>query len=42
MPSLFIQVSLDKEGNMANLKVEEMELPEDPEGKIKIERLQGD
>jgi len=38
-------VPLDKEGNMANVKDDEVELPEDPEGENKVDkmgRLQGD
>ena len=44
-PSHFTQVPLDKEGNMANVKDDEVELPEDPEGETKVDkmgRLQGD
>lgn len=44
-PSHVTQVPLDKEGNMANVKDDEVELPEDPEGENKVDkmgRLQGD
>ena len=44
-PSHVTQVPLDKEGNMANVKDDEVELPEDPEGETKVDkmgRLQGD
>lgn len=38
-PSHVSQVPLDKEGNMANVKDDEVELPEDPEGEIKVDKL---
>ncbi len=44
-PSHVTQVPLDKEGNMANVKDDEVELPEDAEGETKVDkmgRLQGD
>ena len=44
-PSHVTQVPLDKEGNMANVENDEVELPEDAEGETKVDklgRLQGD
>ena len=35
-PSHVTQVPVDKEGNMANVKDDEVELPEDPEGETKV------
>ncbi|KAL9125851.1 MAG: hypothetical protein Q9217_005006 [Psora testacea] len=35
-PSHVTQVPVDKEGNMANVKDDEVELPEDPEGEMKV------
>ncbi|KAL8730816.1 MAG: hypothetical protein Q9181_004531 [Wetmoreana brouardii] len=37
-PSHVTQVPLDKEGNMANVKDDEIELPEDPEGETKVDK----
>ncbi|KAL9598383.1 MAG: hypothetical protein Q9219_004545 [cf. Caloplaca sp. 3 TL-2023] len=37
-PSHVTQVPLDKEGNMANVKDDEVELPDDPEGERKVNR----
>ncbi|KAL8650798.1 MAG: hypothetical protein Q9226_004988 [Calogaya cf. arnoldii] len=37
-PSHVTQVPLDKEGNMANVRNDEIELPEDPEGEIKVNK----
>lgn len=45
VPLHFIQVPLDKDGNMANVKDDEVGLPEDSEGETKVDkmgRLQGD
>ena len=33
------QVPLDNEGNMANVKDDEVELPEDPEGEAKVDKM---
>ena len=44
-PSHVTQVPLDKEGNMANVMDDEVELPQDAEGETKVDkmgRLQGD
>ena len=44
-PSHVTQVPLDKAGNMANVKDDEVELPEDPEGEEKVDKdgnLKGD
>ena len=38
-PSHVSQVPLDKEGNMANVKDDEVELPEDPEGETKVDKM---
>ncbi|KAL9119666.1 MAG: hypothetical protein Q9187_003781, partial [Circinaria calcarea] len=38
-PSHVSQVPLDKEGNMANVKDDEVELPEDPEGETKVSKM---
>lgn len=43
-PSHITQVPLDKFGNMADVKNDEVELPEDPEGELKVDKngfLQG-
>ena len=37
-PSHVSQVPLDKEGNMANVKDDEVEIPEDPEGETKVDK----
>ncbi|KAL8954149.1 MAG: hypothetical protein Q9222_000033 [Ikaeria aurantiellina] len=37
-PSHITQVPLDKEGNMANVRDDEIELPEDPEGETKVNK----
>lgn len=37
-PSHVTQVPLDKEGNMANVRDDEVELPEDPEGEEKVDK----
>ncbi|KAL8682107.1 MAG: hypothetical protein Q9186_001812 [Xanthomendoza sp. 1 TL-2023] len=37
-PSHVTQVPLDKEGNMANVKDDEIELPEDPEGETMVNK----
>ncbi|KAL8934559.1 MAG: hypothetical protein Q9216_005851 [Gyalolechia sp. 2 TL-2023] len=37
-PSHMTQVPLDKEGNMATVKDDEIELPNDPEGETKVDR----
>ncbi|KAL8786707.1 MAG: hypothetical protein Q9213_002644 [Squamulea squamosa] len=37
-PSHVTQVPLDKEGNMANVKDDEIELPDDPEGETKVNK----
>lgn len=37
-PSHVTQVPLDKEGNMANVKDDEVELPEDPEGEERVDK----
>ncbi|MCJ1473833.1 hypothetical protein MMC13_002485 [Lambiella insularis] len=37
-PSHISQVPLDKEGNMANVVDDEVELPEDPEGELKVDK----
>ncbi|KAL8758773.1 MAG: hypothetical protein Q9199_001248 [Rusavskia elegans] len=37
-PSHVTQVPLDKEGNMANVKNDEIELPDDPEGETKVNK----
>ncbi|MCJ1377119.1 hypothetical protein MMC17_000211 [Xylographa soralifera] len=37
-PSHVSQVPLDKEGNMANVVDDEVELPEDPEGELKVDK----
>ena len=37
-PSHVSQVPLDKEGNMANVVDDEIELPEDPEGELKVDK----
>ncbi|KAL8799815.1 MAG: hypothetical protein Q9182_005610 [Xanthomendoza sp. 2 TL-2023] len=37
-PSHVTQVPLDKEGNMANVKNDEIELSEDPEGETKVDK----
>ncbi|KAL8856742.1 MAG: hypothetical protein Q9178_006699 [Gyalolechia marmorata] len=37
-PSHITQVPLDKEGNMANVKDDEIELPDDPEGETKVNK----
>ena len=37
-PSHVSQVPLDKEGNMANVRDDEVELPEDPEGERKVDK----
>ena len=38
-PSHVTQVPLDKEGNMANVKDDEVELPEDAEGETKVDKM---
>ena len=38
-PSHVSQVPLDKEGNMANVKDDEVELPEDLEGETKVDKM---
>lgn len=38
-PSHITQVPLDKEGNMANVRDDEVELPEDPEGETKVDKM---
>ena len=38
-PSHVTQVPVDKEGNMANVKDDEVELPEDPEGETKVDKM---
>ena len=38
-PSHVTQVPLDKEGNMATVKDDEVELPEDPEGETKVDKM---
>ena len=37
-PSHTTQVPVDKEGNLANVKDDEIELPEDPEGELKVDK----
>lgn len=37
-PSHVTQVPVDKEGNMANVKDDEIELPDDPEGETKVNK----
>lgn len=37
-PSHMTQVPLDKEGNMATVKDDEIELPDDPEGETKVDK----
>ncbi|KAI4287752.1 MAG: hypothetical protein L6R35_002990 [Caloplaca aegaea] len=37
-PSHVTQVPLDKEGNMANVKDDEIELPSDPDGETKVDK----
>lgn len=38
-PSHVTQVPVDKEGNMANVRDDEVELPEDPEGETKVDKM---
>ena len=38
-PSRVSQVPLDKEGNMATVRDDEVELPEDPEGEAKVDKM---
>ena len=38
-PSHTSQVPLDKEGNMANVVDDEVELPDDPEGELKVDKM---
>lgn len=38
-PSHVTQVPVDKEGNMANVKDDEVELPEDAEGETKVDKM---
>lgn len=38
-PSHVTQVPLDKEGNMATVKNDEVQLPEDPEGETKVDKM---
>lgn len=38
-PSHVTQVPVDKEGNMANVKDDEVELPADPEGESKVDKM---
>ena len=38
-PSHVTQVPLDKEGNMANVKDDEVDLPEDDEGEMKVDKM---
>ena len=38
-PSHITQVPVDKEGNMANVKDDEVELPEDSEGETKVDKM---
>lgn len=38
-PSHITQVPVDKEGNMANVKDDEVELPKDPDGETKVDKM---